>query len=73
MVMTDERLFTVTEVAEKLRTSEETVRTWLREGRLGGLRIGGKRTGWRISESDLAAFLQRARERPDGEQDGAEG
>jgi excisionase family DNA binding protein len=64
VVMTDERLFTVTEVAEKLRTSEETVRNWLREGRLGGLRIGGKRTGWRISESDLAAFLQRAREKP---------
>lgn len=52
-----ERLLTVREVAERLRTSEESVRRWLRQGKLRGFRLGGTRVGYRISERDLADFL----------------
>ncbi len=55
--MVDERLFSVPEVADRLRVTEETVRTWLRSGRLRGLRPGGRRAGWRVRESDLARFI----------------
>lgn len=52
------RMLTVEEVAKRLSTSEETIRRWLRSGRLRGIRLGATRAGWRITETDLAAFLQ---------------
>jgi excisionase family DNA binding protein len=69
MVMTTERYFTVREIAEKLAVTEFTVRNWLRAGRLGGLRVGGDRAGWRIAESDLEAFLRSAREQSTRDRD----
>jgi excisionase family DNA binding protein len=56
--MQQERLFTVFEVAERVRVKPETVRTWLRTGRLRGWLAGGKRAGYRISESDLRRFIE---------------
>lgn len=56
--MADERWLTVPEVADVLRVHPETVREWLRSGRLEGVRIG-RRSGWRISEAQLDAFLGR--------------
>ncbi len=50
-------MLTVEEVARRLATSEETIRRWLRSGRLRGVRLGATRAGWRVSEADLAAFL----------------
>jgi len=55
--MVDERWFTVADVSDLLKVHEQTVRQWLREGRLRGRSFGG-RTGWRVRESDLAAFLE---------------
>lgn len=55
--MTNERWFTVSDIAELVRVQERTVRKWLREGRLAGLNFGGK-TGWRVKESELDAFLK---------------
>lgn len=55
--MVNERWFTTAEIAELLKVHEQTVRVWLRTGRLPG-RNFGKRTGWRVKESDLAAFLE---------------
>jgi excisionase family DNA binding protein len=52
------RMLTVEEVARRLATSEETIRRWLRSGRLRGVRLGATRAGWRVSEEDLAAFLR---------------
>ena len=57
MVMADERLLTVAEVAERLQVSEYTVREWLRTGRLRGHRLGGTKLGWRVRPSDLAQFI----------------
>jgi len=48
-------LLTVEEVAALLRVDEATVRRWLRDGEIFGLKMG---RAWRISESELQAFLQ---------------
>jgi len=63
-VMTEDRLWTVAQVAERMQTTEETVRDWLSTGALRGYRPGGNRFGWRISETDLQAFLDAAANRP---------
>jgi excisionase family DNA binding protein len=52
-----ERLLTVREAAERLRTTEETIRRWLRSGHLRGVRPGGTRLGWRIPESELRRII----------------
>lgn len=57
----DERWLTVAEICERLRVHEETVRRWLRSGQLPGRAFGG-RTGYRVRESDLDAFLRQESE-----------
>jgi excisionase family DNA binding protein len=52
-----ERMLTVREVAEQLRVSTETVRRWLRDGKLHGLWLSD-RAGWRIPASELDRFIQ---------------
>ena len=52
-----EELLTVPEVAQRLRVHPETVRTYLRTGKLRGVRFGGKRSGWRIRASDVDMLL----------------
>jgi len=49
-------LLTPEEVAEKLKVTRRTVYQWLLTGQLHGLKAGDK---WRVTESDLMAFLQR--------------
>lgn len=56
----DERVLTVNQVAERLQVDAQTVRRWLRNGDLVGIPFGG-RTGWRVTESELQAFLDRRR------------
>ena len=56
-----ERLLTVEEVAMRLQVNEQTIRRWLRDGEMSGVPFGG-RTGWRVSEDDLVAFLASRRE-----------
>jgi excisionase family DNA binding protein len=51
-----ERFLTPEEVAERLVMAPRTVKEWLRQGKLKGIKIAGKT--WRIREEDLAAFLQ---------------
>ena len=64
----DEEWFTVEEIADRLKVSVFTVQRWLRERRLSGHRLGGK-AGWRISGTDLKAFLARLREGADDAKD----
>jgi excisionase family DNA binding protein len=52
-----ERLLTVPEVAERVRANVQTVRAWLRSGRLKGVRPGGTKLGWRIRESEVERLL----------------
>ena len=54
--MTQERWLTVAEIVERLQVHEQTVRRWLRAGRLPGRNLGG-RAGYRVRERDLDVFL----------------
>jgi excisionase family DNA binding protein len=69
--MTEQRLLTVREVAERIRSSPETVRRWLRQGKLRGFRPGGTKLGYRVPEGELQRFLAESNERqpiaPDSE------
>jgi excisionase family DNA binding protein len=63
------KLLTVDAVARQLTLHPETVRRWLRDGRLRGIRLGERRAGWRIREADLDQFL-RDRTEKKGSNDG---
>jgi excisionase family DNA binding protein len=45
-----DNIFTVDDVAEKTHVKPETVREWLRNGKLKGIKIG---KAWLIQESNL--------------------
>ena len=53
--MGDDKLYTPEEVAERLQLSEQTVRRWLREEKLKGVKLGSK---WRIRERDIQELLK---------------
>jgi excisionase family DNA binding protein len=54
-----EELFTVVEVAERLKVPQRTVKRWLVSGQLRGLKAGRK---WRVTPSAIEAFLQASKE-----------
>lgn len=56
--MSMERLLTPEEAARRLSVSPKGVKNWLRQGKLRGLKVGRL---WRITESDLRAFVDQAR------------
>src|SRR4030095_1983684 len=60
-----EQLYTVEEVADRLAVHPETVRRWLRDGRLLGYKLGGgAAAAYRIPESAVAKFLATLGEPP---------
>jgi excisionase family DNA binding protein len=59
--MTPGKLLTVGQVAERLQVHPETVRRWLRSGRLQSLRLGGTKLGYRILEAELERLLLSSR------------
>ena len=59
----EEELYTVAQVADRLKVTRRTVREWLRTNRLRAGKAGHQR---RITASDLQAFLQR---RPEAAQE----
>lgn len=62
--MEHDEWLTVAEIAEKLKVHVETVRRWLRTGRLAGHNFGGK-MGYRVRARELEAFWQREMEGKD--------
>ena len=52
------KVLTISEVAEILYLSGDTVKKLLNSGRLKGVRTGGYSGKWRISESALEEFLE---------------
>ncbi len=60
-----EKMYTVQEVAQQLRVSEKTVRTWIEQGDLVAFSIGKR--GYRIGESDLLAFIERRKQQSRGD------
>jgi excisionase family DNA binding protein len=63
MDLPENRLYTVGELAEYFRVDPESIRRWLRDGRLIGINLG-RRSGWRIRQADLEAFVEARRTRP---------
>ena len=51
-----ERMLTVEDVAKQLQVHPETIRRWLREGRLDGYRIS-RRGGWRVRPESVEKML----------------
>lgn len=56
-------LLTVEEVAELLRLRPDTIRRWLRKGKLKGLYLSDS-GGWRVRREELERFLKEL-ERPE--------
>ena len=61
--MQQDRWLTVNQIAQRLQVHPETVRRWLRDGRLQGRNLGGK-SGYRVREADLEVFLAQEPEDP---------
>jgi excisionase family DNA binding protein len=59
----EDRLLTVAEVAEYFRVEPESVRRWLREGKLLGINLG-RGPGWRIRLGDLELFIAQRHSKP---------
>ena len=55
--MVEERWYTVSEVARRLRVQDKTIRHWIHQGRIRAVRLPGRRSGWRISEQAVQEFL----------------
>ncbi len=62
-----DRMYTVQEVAQQLRVSERTVRTWIEQEELPAFAIGKR--GYRIAESDLLAFIEGRKKRGKSDSD----
>ena len=54
--MAEDELLTVVEVAHRLKLSRETVRRWLRDGKLRGVRFSDS-GGWRVRASEVERLL----------------
>src|SRR5215204_5950159 len=55
MSASDERLLSLEDVADRLQVSDQSVRRWIKAGKLAAYKPGLE---WRISPSDLEDFLQ---------------
>jgi len=55
--MVHEEWLTVQEAADRLKVHPETIRVWLRDGRLQGTQPLNRRVGWRIPASEISRLL----------------
>jgi excisionase family DNA binding protein len=56
-----EQFFTLQEVAQQLHLSEETVRRYIKSGKIPAILLGGR---YRISRTDLQEFIRSSRKSP---------
>lgn len=59
VTMTQDELLTTNDVAMRLKVHPETVKRWLREGRMRGMRVSD-RMGWRVPQSEVQRFISEA-------------
>jgi len=57
-MMDGERMLKVEQVAELLQAHRQTIRRWLRDGKLKGTMPGGEKLGYRIPESEVERLLR---------------
>jgi excisionase family DNA binding protein len=58
-----EEIYTPEEAAELLKIQPRTLRGWLRERRIGGVKVGRE---WRLREQDLIRYLNHNATGPQG-------
>ena len=62
--MLSKPFFTIHEIAELLKISEATIRTWIHDGELRAVRFGRE---FRVAAKDLEAFVNAHATRPPDE------
>ncbi len=62
----DIEFFTVEELADKLKVSEQTIRLWIREGRLEAYKFG---RAHRIPADAFKRFLEQSKQRPGADEE----
>jgi excisionase family DNA binding protein len=65
LVLTEDCMLDIEEVAEQLKVSQSTIRGLVRSGKLRAYRIGGKRGRRRFKEEDLASYVDSTLVRPE--------
>lgn len=60
-----DRMLTTEEVSARLAVPGQTIRLWLRQGKLKGIKTGPRL--WRIRERDLEEFIRRGENQPEDE------
>jgi excisionase family DNA binding protein len=55
--MPEEEALTVKEAAARLKLNPETVRRWIRSGRIRAVSLGSDKAGFRIPESEVLRLL----------------
>jgi excisionase family DNA binding protein len=63
VISMQEKLLTVEEVAEKIRTTPYTIRKYLRNGVIPAIKL--EDGTWLIRESDVAAYLEKRMYKPE--------
>jgi excisionase family DNA binding protein len=53
------RFLSPEDIAEVLNVEVSTIRKWIREGSLKGIKFGGL---WRVSEQDFEGFISKSKE-----------
>ncbi|MDP9370079.1 MAG: helix-turn-helix domain-containing protein [Chloroflexota bacterium] len=68
----EKEYLTLAEVVERTDLHPDTLRRWLREGRIRGTLLG-RRHGWRIPAGEVDRIMRGEATKPDSKQDGTEG
>lgn len=53
-----EKMYTATEVAEKLGVTRKTVQNWIKDGNIPAYQFG---SAYRVTESDLKQFIENSK------------
>jgi excisionase family DNA binding protein len=53
----DQEVLTVKEAAARLKLNPETIRRWIKSGRIRAVSLGSDRAGFRIPESEVRRML----------------
>jgi len=57
-VPNDDAILTVREAAARLKLNPETIRRWIKSGRIRAVSLGSDRAGFRIPESEIDRVLR---------------
>jgi len=62
-MLSEKKLFTVLEMSEMIQVTPETVKDYIRDGKLTAFKVGYQ---WRFTEEDLYKFVEARRKEREG-------